>query len=144
MKTILVLSILLCTIAMPALAELIDADLNKKNRLIVNEEVTKELAPIKTDIAQLDERLRNVEIAVGPLTGRIDGVEKQVSHTTADRKPLTNIVFGKARTHTPSRRTETGITQLAAPSSRCAIVPSNQKATCLISVYLIHSTNPCF
>ena len=139
MKTLLALLILLCTIAVPALAELTDADLNKI-RLIVNEEVTKELAPIKTDIAQLDDRLRNVEIAVGSLTGRIDGVEKQVSHTTnvtyglialivvaigipawrgkrdrdqerknrsthtrnrntqADRKPLTNTVFGKACT----------------------------------------------
>ena len=73
MKTLLALLILLCTIAVPALAELTDADLNKI-RLIVNEEVTKELAPIKTDIAQLDDRLRNVEIAVGSLTGRIDGV----------------------------------------------------------------------
>ena len=86
MKTILALSILFWAIALPALAELTDADLNKI-RLIVNEEVTKELAPIKADIAQLDDRLRNVEIAVGSLTGRIDGVEKQVSHTT-------NVTYG--------------------------------------------------
>ena len=90
MKTILALSILFCTIAMPTFAELTDADLNKI-RLIVNEEVTKELtkelAPIKTDIAQLDDRLRNVEIAIGSLTGRIDGVEKQVSHST-------NVTYG--------------------------------------------------
>ena len=91
MKTILVsLSILFCAIALPALAELTDADLNKI-RLIVNEELTKELAkelaPIKADIAQLDDRLRNVEIAIGSLTGRIDGVEKQVSHAT-------NVTYG--------------------------------------------------
>ena len=91
MKTILVsLSILFCAIALPALAELTDADLNKI-RLIVNEEITKELAkelaPIKADIAQLDDRLRNVEIAIGSLTGRIDGVEKQVSHAT-------NVTYG--------------------------------------------------
>ena len=90
MKTILVLSILFCTIAMPTSAELTDADLDKI-RLIVNEEVTKELtkelAPIKADIAQLDDRLRNVEIAIGSLTGHIDGVEKQVSHST-------NVTYG--------------------------------------------------
>ena len=86
MKTILAFSILFCAIALPVLAELTDADLNKI-RLIVNEEVTKELAPIKADIAQLDDRLRNVEIAVGSLTGRIDGVEKQVSHAT-------NVTYG--------------------------------------------------
>ena len=86
MKTILAFSILFCAIALPVLAELTDADLNKI-RLIVNEEVTKELAPIKADIAQLDDRLRNVEIAVDSLTGRIDGVEKQVSHAT-------NVTYG--------------------------------------------------
>ena len=86
MKTILVLSILFSVVALPALGELTDADLSKI-RLIVNEEITKELAPIKADIAQLDDRLRNVEIAIGSLTGRIDGVEKQVSHAT-------NVTYG--------------------------------------------------
>ena len=90
MKTIIFSSILFCVIALPALGELTDADLDKI-RLIVNEEVskelTKELAPIKADIAQLDTRLRNVEIAVGSLTGRIDGVEKQIAHTT-------NVTYG--------------------------------------------------
>ena len=79
-------SILFCAVALPALGELTDADLNKI-RLIVNEEITKELAPIKADIAQLDIRLRHVEIAVGSLTGRIDGVEKQISH-------VTNVTYG--------------------------------------------------
>ncbi len=86
MKTILFLSILLCALAMPASGALTDADLDKI-RLIVNEEVTKELTPIKADIAQLDTRLRNVEIAIGSLTGRMDGVEKQVSHAT-------NVTYG--------------------------------------------------
>ena len=86
MKTMLVLSILFSAIALPTFAELTDADLNKI-RLIVNEEVAKELAPIKVDIAELDDRLRKVEIAVGSLTGRIDGVEKQVSHAT-------NVTYG--------------------------------------------------
>ena len=107
MKTVIFFSILFCTIALPALADLTPQDLDKI-RLIVNEEVTKELAPIKADIAQLDARLRNVEIAVaslagridgldarlrnveiaiGSFTGRIDGVEKQVLHST-------NVTYG--------------------------------------------------
>ncbi len=88
MKAMLLLSILLCMLPLPALAELTDADLNKI-RLIVNEEVTKELAkelaPIKADIAQLDTqlrqldtRLRSVEIAVAALAGRIDGIEGRI------------------------------------------------------------------
>ena len=42
MKTIIVLSILLCAIAMPALSELTDADLDKI-RLIVKDEVNSEI-----------------------------------------------------------------------------------------------------
>ena len=75
---------------MPVLGDLTDADLDKI-RLIVNEELTKELtkelAPIKADNAQLDTRLRNVEIAVGSLAGRIDGVEKRISYAT-------NVTYG--------------------------------------------------
>ena len=74
MKAVIFFSILFCAIALPALAELTPQDFDKI-RLIVNEEVTKEIAPIKADIAQLDTRLLNVEVAVGSLTGRIDGVE---------------------------------------------------------------------
>ena len=86
MKILIFFSIFFCAIALPALAELTPQDLDKI-RLIVNEEVTKELAPIKADITRLDERLRNVEIAVGSLTGRIGGVEKQVSYAI-------NITYG--------------------------------------------------
>ncbi len=79
MKTFLALSILFCTLTVPVLAELTPGDLDKI-RLIVKEEIKTELAPIDT-------RLRNVEIAVGSLTGRINGVEKQISHTT-------NVTYG--------------------------------------------------
>ena len=51
MKTILVM-ILLCAIALPALAELTDADLDKI-RLIVKEEIQEEIKPIKVDIVTL-------------------------------------------------------------------------------------------
>ena len=86
MKAVIFFSILFCAIALPALAELTPQDFDKI-RLIVNEEVTKEIAPIKADIAQLDTRLRNVEVAVGSLTGRIDGVEKHILHGT-------NVTYG--------------------------------------------------
>ena len=93
MKTFIFCLILFCAIVLPAFGELTNADLDKI-RLIVNDsekrlkqEIKEELAPIKADIAQLDTRLRNVEIAIGSLTGRIDGVEKQVSHAT-------NVTYG--------------------------------------------------
>ena len=97
MKKIFTLLILFSATILPTFAELSDADLDKI-RLIVTEEVTKELAKelapikkeldlIKVSIVQVDTRLRNVEIAIGALTGRIDGVEKQVSHAT-------NVTYG--------------------------------------------------
>ena len=97
MKKIFTLLILFSATVLPTFAELSDADLDKI-RLIVTEEVTKELAKelapikkeldlIKVSIVQVDTRLRNVEIAIGALTGRIDRVEKQVSHAT-------NVTYG--------------------------------------------------
>ncbi len=67
MKTILVLSILFCTIALPALGALDDADLNQI-RLIVKEEIK----PIKEDIAVL-------KIEVASLSGRVSGIEKMMT-----------------------------------------------------------------
>ena len=69
MKTILALSILFCVIAMPALAELTDADLDKI-RLIVQEEIKKETTITHTKIDGLDTRLRNVETNIAELRGR--------------------------------------------------------------------------
>ena len=69
MKTIIVLSILLCAIAMPAIGELSDADLDKI-RLIVQEEIKKETTPINTKIDGIDTRLRNVETNIAELRGR--------------------------------------------------------------------------
>ena len=60
MKTMIFFSILFCAIALPALAELTDADLDKI-RLIVNEEVKKEIATTNKKIEGLDTRLRSVE-----------------------------------------------------------------------------------
>ena len=69
MKTILLFSILFAVIAMPALGELTEADLNEI-RLIVREEIKKETATINTKIDGLDTRLRTVETGVAELRGR--------------------------------------------------------------------------
>ena len=90
MKTILVLLILFSAIALPALGELTDADLDKI-RLIVKDEVTKELtkelAPIKADIASIKADIGTLKEDVARLDGRLTGVEKQVSHAT-------NVTYG--------------------------------------------------
>ena len=57
MKTILVLSILLWVIALPALGELTDADLDKI-RLIVKEEVKTEIAGVRQEIAGVKQELK--------------------------------------------------------------------------------------
>ena len=76
MKTIFLFSILCCAIALPALGELTDTDLDKI-RLIVNdaekrikEEVKAEIAITHTKIEGLDTRLRNVETSLAELRGR--------------------------------------------------------------------------
>ena len=94
MKTILPLSILLCAFAgSPTFAELTDADLNKI-RWIVKDEIKTELAPIKEDIRKLNEDIRklNEDISklnedVARLDGRMNGIEKQVTHAT-------NVTYG--------------------------------------------------
>lgn len=68
MKTILALLLLSCVIALPVSAELTDTDLDKI-RLIIQEEIE----PVKIDVANIK--------------GRLNGVEKQVTHTT-------NVTYG--------------------------------------------------
>ena len=65
MKTILVLSILFCVIAFPALGDLTDADLDKI-RLIVKEEV-------KTEIASSEQRITKY------IDAKIEGVDKHLA-----------------------------------------------------------------
>ena len=79
MKTILLFSILLCVIVMPAIGALDDADLDKI-RLIVKEEIKEEIKPLKADIDGL-------KTDVARLDGRLTGVEKQVRHAT-------NVTYG--------------------------------------------------
>ena len=76
MKTILVLSILFWAIALPALGELTDADLDKI-RLIVKEEVKTEIAGVKqelkAEIASSEKRVKEY------INIRVDSVEKRLS-----------------------------------------------------------------
>ena len=86
MKNILALSILFSAIAMPAFADLTDADLNKI-RLIVKEEIQEEIKPIKAEIAAIKTDIGALKENVARLDGRLTGVEKQVSHAT-------NVTYG--------------------------------------------------
>ncbi len=75
MKSILFLSILFCTIALPVFGQLTETDLNKI-RLIIEEE----LKPIKADIVSL-------QTDVAWVRGKLEGIEKQVTHGT-------NVIYG--------------------------------------------------
>ena len=86
MKTFIFFFILFSVMALPALAELTDTDLDKI-RLIVNEEVKKEIATTNKKIEDLDTRLRDVEENVSFVRGKIEGTDKQTSL-------ITNFVYG--------------------------------------------------
>ena len=69
MKTIFVLSILFCAIAKPAFAELTDADLDKI-RLIVNEEVNKEVTNSETRMKEyIDIKVDSLKTPIAWLIG---------------------------------------------------------------------------
>ena len=85
MKTILFLSILFCTIALPALGELTDTDLNKI-RSIIKEEIKKESATTNQKIDALDTRIQNVEKDVAWVRGKFEGINQRITH-------LTNITY---------------------------------------------------
>ena len=86
MKTLIFISILFYAIALPALGQLTDADLDKI-RLIVKEEIKEELKPIKTEIASIKTDTDTLKTNVARLDGRLTGVEKQISHAT-------NVTYG--------------------------------------------------
>ena len=76
MRTLLVFSILFWAIALPALCELTDADLDKI-RLIVKEEVKTEIAASEKRVKEyIDLKIDGVEKS---LNARIDGVEKSLN-----------------------------------------------------------------
>ena len=82
MKNVLLLSIVLWTIVLPTFADLTPQDLDKI-RSIVKEEVD----PIKAEIKALDTRLQNVEQGISWIRGKLEGVDKQISHAT-------NVTYG--------------------------------------------------
>ena len=81
MKTILVLSILFWAIALPALGELTDADLDKI-RLIVKEEVKTEITGVKTEITGVKTEIAGVKTEIAgvkqELKAEIASSEKRV------------------------------------------------------------------
>ena len=86
MRTIFVLCIFLCAIALPAFAELTEADLNKI-RVIVKEHTKAEITPIKVEIASIKADIGTLKEDVARLDGRLTGTEKQVTHAT-------NLTYG--------------------------------------------------
>ena len=70
MKMLLCFLIVFCAIAVPALGALTDADLDKI-RLIVKDEISKELKPVKADIETL-----KTEVAY--VRGKLDILDKYV------------------------------------------------------------------
>ena len=69
MKTILVLSILFCAIALPALGELTDADLDKI-RLIVKDEVKNEISASEARMqSYVDAKIESVKTPIAWLIG---------------------------------------------------------------------------
>ena len=86
MKTILVLSILFWVIALPALGDLTDADLDKI-RLIVKEEVKQEITPVRQEIAGVKQELK-AEIAgvKQELKTEIAGVRQEIAGVKQELK----------------------------------------------------------
>ena len=75
MKNILLFLILFCAIALPALGELTDADLNKI-RLIVNDSEKRIKTDIKADIAASEKRMKEyIDTKIEGINGRITGIE---------------------------------------------------------------------
>ena len=94
MKTILLFSILLCAIAVPAIGELTDADLNKI-RLIVREEIKASETRMKEYI---DLKLENVSTEFKRIDSRIDNqikrVDDQVKTTDSQIGYMRNLFIG--------------------------------------------------
>ena len=89
MKTILLFSVLFCAIVLPANGELTDVDLDKI-RLIVTESEQRlrtEIAVVekglKSEITSLEKELKSeigvLRVEVAEISGRVQGVEKQIT-----------------------------------------------------------------
>ena len=93
MKTTLFLSVLFCAIALPALGDLTDTDLNRI-RLIINEEIKKESSTTNQKIDALDARIQNVEKDVAWVRGKLDGIDKQFEGIHEQIMHVTYATYG--------------------------------------------------
>ena len=94
MKTILSLSILFCVIALPALGELTDADLNKI-RLIVNKSEKRLKQEIQAEIASSEQRLKEyVNLKIEGVDKQFVGVDDQFAGVNKQITHGINIVYG--------------------------------------------------
>ena len=93
MKTTLFLSVLFCAIALPALGDLTDTDLNRI-RLIINEEIKKESSTTNKKIDALDARIQNVEKDVAWVRGKLDGIDKQFEGIREQIMHVTYATYG--------------------------------------------------
>ena len=95
MKKVLLCLLIFCAIALPALGELTDADLDKI-RLIVQEEIKAEISKTNEKIDKLEERLRTVETDVATIkgyqTGEQTGAETKISWVVALASVFTVLV----------------------------------------------------
>ena len=96
MKTILVLSMVFCAIALPALGELTDADLDKI-RLIVKEEVKTEITGVRQEIAGLRQELKAEITGVEQeLKAEIAGVKQELkAEIASSEKNIKNYIDAK-------------------------------------------------
>lgn len=79
MKTILLLSILFSVIALPALGELTDADLNEI-RLIVKEEVSSEITASEKRMKEyIDLKIENVDDEIKKNNSEIGAIRSQIN-----------------------------------------------------------------
>ena len=98
MKTILLFSILFCAIALPALAELTDADLDKI-RLIVREEIKAEITASEKRMKEyIDLKLENVSTEFKRIDSRVDTqitrINDQIKTTDSQFGFMRNIFIG--------------------------------------------------
>ena len=93
MKNVFLLSVLFCAIALPALGDLTDTDLNRI-RLIINEEIKKESSTTNKKIDALDARIQNVEKDVAWVRGKLDGIDKQFEGIHEQIMHVTYATYG--------------------------------------------------
>ena len=85
LKSIFCLSVCLCAIALPALAELTPQELNQI-RSIIKEEIKEEINPIKTEIASIKTEIASIKteiestkIDVAWVRGKLDTFDKHIT-----------------------------------------------------------------